>query len=230
MRTRDRRPELMDDPGIDPAEHRRALRALSRLNAVSGVASSIRPHLLELAARHRPVRWLDVATGAGDIPVAVGAWCARRGIALDAHACDISPVALSHASRRAQDVGVSLTFHEADAIRGELPEGFHLATCNLFLHHVDEADVVRVLRALARSGARVLVNDLRRTRLGLALAWAASRVGTRSRVVHIDAVRSVRGAFTSRELGAMADEAGMRGHRIRHVWPQRMQLEWNRPS
>ena len=38
LRTRERVAELMDDPGIDPVEHRRALAALARINRVTDSA------------------------------------------------------------------------------------------------------------------------------------------------------------------------------------------------
>ena len=53
------------------------------------------------------------------------------------------------------------------------------------------------------------IADLDRSNAGLALAWIGSRVLTRSRVVHFDALASVRAAFTLDEARAMAHEAGL---------------------
>ena len=55
----------------------------------------------------------------------------------------------------------------------------------------------------------VVVNDLVRSGLNLALVGAASRLLTRSPVVHTDAVLSVRAALTRTELVAMAKRAGL---------------------
>ena len=54
----------------------------------------------------------------------------------------------------------------------------------------------------------VLVSDLVRSRAGYALAAAVPRLLTRSRVVHVDAVRSVEAAFTPEEFRLLAAEAG----------------------
>jgi hypothetical protein len=56
LRTRHRVPEWMDDPTLDPAEHRRALRGLSRLNTVSGAFRSLWHPIAELATTHRSRR------------------------------------------------------------------------------------------------------------------------------------------------------------------------------
>jgi hypothetical protein len=78
--------------------------------------------------------------------------------------------------------------------------------------------------------AALLVSDLRRSVAGLALVWTAARTLSRSPVVHFDAVASIRGAFTERELGEIAVEAGLHGASVRRAWPQRMLLQWMRPQ
>jgi len=47
-------------------------------------------------------------------------------------------------------------------------------------------------------------------------------------VVHVDAVKSVRAAFTMTELGEMAARAGLAGATIARRWPARMLLSWQR--
>jgi SAM-dependent methyltransferase len=92
-------PELMDDPALDPAEHRRALAGLARLNRVSDSPGVLWPAVRELA-RGGPVRVLDVATGSGDVPRALAAKAARAGLTDVTFAgCDISPTAIDAASR-----------------------------------------------------------------------------------------------------------------------------------
>jgi hypothetical protein len=69
LTTRNRQPELMDDPGLDEGLHHGALRGLARLNVVTRSS-----HLLWVAIRRladevpdRPLRILDVASGGGDV-------------------------------------------------------------------------------------------------------------------------------------------------------------------
>src|SRR5438270_753420 len=69
LRTRRRRPEIMDQPGLSPARHARALRGLARINFFSGSARILWRPLAELGRELGPLRILDVATGGGDLPV-----------------------------------------------------------------------------------------------------------------------------------------------------------------
>jgi 2-polyprenyl-3-methyl-5-hydroxy-6-metoxy-1,4-benzoquinol methylase len=220
-------PELMDDPRLDPAEHRHALAGLSRLNRWSRAAEAFWPTLQRLALGGKPVRLLDVATGSGDVPITLAKWAKAAGLQVEVHGCDISDTALSEA--RARGVGVNATFFRHNAVRDPLPDGFDLVTCSLFLHHLPVAQVVAVLRHMRGAGRTVMVNDLARGRLNFALVWLASHALTRSRVVHYDGPVSVRAAFTRMELQQLADTAGLSGAPVQRLWPCRMLLTWSKP-
>jgi hypothetical protein len=74
----------------------------------------------------------------------------------------------------------------------------------------------------------VLINDLRRHPWGLFLAHFAGNVLSRSPVVRVDAVRSVRAAFTLEEARALAADAGISGAVVSRRWPCRYLLSWRR--
>jgi SAM-dependent methyltransferase len=221
---RHRHPELMDDPALDPAEHRRALAALVRINAVSGSAGVLWPSLRRLATElNRPLRVLDIATGAGDVPAELHRRAVRAGLPIEFAGCDLSPVAVEVASRS----GSHVRFFPLDVLTDPLPAGYDAFTCSLFLHHLDEPDAVRLLRKMREANPRlILVNDLERSRFNFAAVWAASRLFSRSRVVHADGPLSIRGAFTVTEMRAMAEEAGLTGATVRVKFPCRLLLEW----
>ena len=98
MMQRRRRPELMDQPGLDSEEHLRALKGLSRINALSRTAAILGPPILELARSRGPadgpLRILDLATGGGDLPIALARRASKSGINLVVEGCDISPRAV----------------------------------------------------------------------------------------------------------------------------------------
>ena len=228
---RDLRQEMMDDPALDEAEHARALRGLRFLNRISGTAAalwrSIRP--LAAAPGHGAVRVLDIATGSGDIPLMLARMAHRDGLSLSIEACDASERAVRIAELNASKAGETVRFFRLDAVQDRIPGEYDVVMCSLFLHHLEAEHVVEVLYKM-RSAARrlLLVSDLNRTRAGYLLAWAATRLFTRSPVVRTDALLSVRAAFEIEEMELLAEEAGLRGAKIRPSWPCRFQLEWTR--
>lgn len=221
---RHRQPELMDDPALDPAEHRRALADLARINAVSGSANVLWPPLRRLAkGLNRPLKVLDVATGSGDVPAELHRRAVRTGLPIEFAGCDLSPLAVEVASR----AGSAVPVFPLDVLRDPLPAGYDVFTCSLFLHHLDESDAVALLCKMRAANPRlILVNDLERSRFNYWAVWAASRLLSRSRVVHADGPLSVRGAFTVGEMEQMADAAGLHGATVRAKFPCRLLLEW----
>ena len=78
--SRCRLPEVMDSPGLDPQRHRRALRALGRINALSRSAAALWSEIEPLARqRGGRLRVVDLACGGGDNALALSRMAQRRG-------------------------------------------------------------------------------------------------------------------------------------------------------
>ena len=223
MRARVRVDELMDDPAIDGTEHDHALAGLVRLNAWSRSHWLLWPRIAKTArqvnANGRTLRVLDVATGSGDGPIAMARRARREGINIDWTLCDVSAHALEVARARAAAADITVATVRCDLLREAIPARADIVINSLFLHHCDQATAQI---ALAR------MKDLDRSRAGLALAWLGSRVLSRSRVVHYDALVSVRAAFTIEEARALAQSAGLAGAQFERAWPARWRLWWSR--
>lgn len=228
-----REPELMDDPSLDRDEHRRALAGLARLNragcALAPLWNAIRP--LATTPGHGTVTILDVATGSGDVPLGLLRCARKAGATLDIHACDISEHALAEAQRRAGLAGRTLTTFPLDAVHREIPGSYDIVMCSLFTHHLDDDQVVHLLYRMRAAAKRlVLVSDLVRSPAAYRTAVAASRLLTRSRIVHVDAAKSMRAAFTMNEIAELADRAGLTSAEVSPGSPCRFLLTWKRDS
>lgn len=214
----------MDEPGLDRDRHERALAALRRVNGVSFAAGRVCREVRALSSTlGRSVRVLDVACGGGDVLGRVGRWAKATGTPVELHGCDLSPVALATAARAAPP-GVRLELFELDALAGDFPAGYDLVTSSLFLHHLERSAAVGFLKRAAASASVLLVQDLRRTRLGYALAWIGLHALTTSDVARHDGLISVRAAFREDEVLTMCAEAGIPDATVARVWPQRFVL------
>ena len=228
---RELEPEEMDDPAIAIERLHGALTGLTRINFISDSARIVWSPIARLARKLKVdrLRVLDIATGAGDVPRALWRKARRAGLDLEICGVDFSPRSIDFARQRAAETNTPITFECRDALADELPAGYDVVMCSLFLDHLtnDHAQLL-LSRMAAGAGRMVLVSDLRRCRYGLALAYAVSRIITRCDVVHVDAVRSVRAAFTMDELRLMAAKAGLHQATVGRCWPARMLLEWER--
>lgn len=226
---RSRVPELMDNPTLDPHAHRNALRGLARLNRVAGVDRLIWNVVApQLRGRTSPLRFLDVATGSGDLPIELAKRAKDAGLHIEIHGCDVSLIALQCGKTAANSAGFTLHTHTLNVLTDSLPGSFDIAHCGLFLHHLDPPQVQHVLRQMSLTAKCVIVQDLCRTWMGLSLAFIVPRLLTRSTVVHTDAVRSVHGAYTIEEMTDLAKSAGLEGATVTRARPQRLILTWER--
>jgi len=221
----------MDDPVLDRGRHEAALCGLSRLNYLSGSAGIIWPPLAALARQlgRQQLRVLDVASGGGDVPVRLWHRARRAGLDLEIQGVDVSPRAVEFAAERAAIEQTAIHFSVLDVLAGPLPGGFDVITCSLFLHHLAEEQGVLLLKTMAKAAKHlVLVNDLRRSAAGLALAYCSTWAVSVSDVVRVDGVRSVRAAFTVQEATALARAAALKGAIVERRWPFRFLLSWER--
>lgn len=219
----------MDDPDLDRTRHLQALRALARINRVSFAGSRVYQEVLAIGrSRPGPVRVLDVACGGGDVLADVATRLRGSGLAVDLRGCDVSAVALE-AARQAVPTDAGIDFVEADVLDGDIPGEYDLVCSSLFLHHLADDVATGLLRRMAAVTAHtLLVQDLRRTRLGYLFAWVGLHTLTRSDVARSDGLVSVRAAFTLAEASRLCSEAGLTGARVTRAWPQRYTIRWRR--
>jgi ubiquinone/menaquinone biosynthesis C-methylase UbiE len=203
-------PELMDVPGQPDVLVRENLHDLTRVNRWLGgtrLTLDALDRALEQVPKRTSVRVLDIGSGAMDIPIAVHAHLRRRGLRPLVIGTDVNQTIL-----RAVSAPRAVRIACADARELPLPDrSVDIAMCSLVLHHLGPADAVTMLREMGRVATRaILVNDLLRSRLGLAGAWLVSRVATRNPLSRHDAPLSVRRAYTKEEMQALAEQAGLR--------------------
>lgn len=221
--------EWMDEPALSDQAHHHALKGLARINWWSGsgriVWSGVRRLTRATGQTHLTV--LDVATGGGDVPLALWRRAKRAGLDLRIVACDLSEVALDHAQRQARKQRAHIEFVRLDALHDDFPGNFDVVCSSLFMHHLRDQDAVRLLSRMRAAARRVvLVNDLLRTPAAYALALVATRLFTRSPVVHVDGPRSVANGFTRDEARRLAEQAGLHNAAIHWRWPFRFLLQW----
>lgn len=227
MLQRDRQPGMMDDPKLEKPDRERALAGWARLNRVSGIAGAMYPHLrryaLAKAADDRPLNVLDVASGAGDIPLAWSYRAQREGLNMQVTLLDSNSVVVEAQQRRAKKMGVEVLSLQHDCLKTPLPSGFDVITCSLFLHRLDEHQVFRLLQEMhAATENAIVICDLERSRANLMVVQIASRCLTRSKVVHHDAASIVRSSYTLEEFEQLAENALARPIRVQRVFPCRM--------
>jgi len=215
-------PELIDLPienyslsefAASLADIRKVNRFLGDYRATIKYVSSILWAISGFFAR--PIRVLDVATGSADIPVAIVKWARGHGIQIEVTAIDNNPIAVRKALVFALPYpeitvavanGFSLPFDD---------RSFDIVLCAKTLHHFSEEDTVKLLQEIDRVAALgYFVMDLRRSWVAWALIKVLTGLFTRNRLTRHDGPMSVLRSYTASEMDALAERAGLVGHRV----------------
>ena len=200
-----RRPtiELLDSDSGTAEEVEGSLRDLQSFNQRLGGIATTRDLIHTVSRRTGKTHFslLEIAAGTGFVPIQASRDLSKEGINLDVTLLDRAP---THLPRNGNTHKVA-----ADALN--IPffdSAFDLVSCNLFLHHLAPDEVVRFARESLRvSRIAVLVNDLVRHPLHLALAYAGVPI-YRSRITRNDAPASVKQAYTVQEMTGFFRTAG----------------------
>ena len=224
---RRREAEWMDAPDVDPAALGDALRFIRRINRFLGYTRATIRHLHRFSVRWRAdqkIRVIDLATGSADVPLEIVRWAARRGFDVEIVGVDLH----EQTCRAARDA----TRHEPRIriVRGdvlaELPfasGSFDYALTSMFLHHLDDAQNVTVLRAMDRLARRgILAADLLRRRR--AYAWISLLTLPCSQILRHDARVSVAQALSKAEVLELARRANLNYVHFREHFAHRFVL------
>lgn len=200
----------MDEDDVDPVDLRHSLRFIRRVNRMLGYTRSTLRHLRRFSRSWAPnqrIEILDLATGSADIPRAILGWATRRGFDVHITAIDRHARTIQEAQAGPPDARLHLV--QADVFN--LPfanASFDYVLTAMFLHHLDDAQVVEVMRTMDRLARRgVIVADLLRHRR--AYQWIRVLTHFTRPIVRHDAAVSVAQAFTADEIVRLAQEAGL---------------------
>ncbi|MDQ3674233.1 MAG: methyltransferase domain-containing protein [Gemmatimonadota bacterium] len=215
--------ELLDAPDVDPDVVTRSLRDVAMSNTLFGGRSAAIEEFKDvLRELPRRASLLDVGTGLGDIPAHAREIAHESGIELQAFGLDAAEE-LTRASRPAIDFAVC-----GNAL--ELPfrnRSVDVVMCSQVLHHFSRADAVMLLREMDRvARVRVIVSDLRRSRVAAAGLWLASFPLGFHAVSRHDGVVSVMRGFTPAELLDTVSEAVTRPATVRQRRIFRVTTSW----
>lgn len=213
MQARSTAAELMDGDDYSPEEFAETLRHLARINVLTRgyqptLAALDRVVATGAVPADRPLTVLDIGCGFGDTLRAVAAWARRRRVEVALTGVDLNPLCCQLAEG-ATDARDAITWRVADVFALE-PDPVDVVMSALFMHHLSDAGVVRVIRWM-RQHARVaaFINDLHRHPLAYHFIRLTTPLFSGNRLICHDAPVSVARAFTRAEWERLLAEAGV---------------------
>jgi ubiquinone/menaquinone biosynthesis C-methylase UbiE len=221
--------ELLDDPRAEPAQVCQSLRNIARANFWFGGAAAVRfglRHALPAGeATARPVTFLDVGTGMGDLPRMAVAWARARGITLVALGLERHGAA----ARLAHRDGLAVLVGDGDLLPVR-DRGVDLVLLSQVVHHFSPDAIVRLVRECSRVARRaVILADLRRSELAALGFRLAGQVLRFDADTLRDGVTSLRRGFSAESLGDLLARAGVTARVVRRPGA-RLVAVWRPPA
>jgi hypothetical protein len=215
--------EYLDDDDVDPRELERALGYIRKINFALGYTHSIIGHLKRFSRNWKSgqrIDIIDLATGSADIPRAILRWASKNSFDVHIVGVDRHPVTARAAAAENHDSRLQIV--QADVFA--LPfadQTFDYALTAMFLHHLDEAGIVSVLKSMDRLARRgIIASDVLRRRR--AYLWIKLLTLFTSRMIRHDATVSVAQCLTDPEILSLATQAGISyatlHHHLGHRW------------
>ncbi|MEK7384733.1 MAG: methyltransferase domain-containing protein [Elusimicrobiota bacterium] len=211
--------ELMDEPGLDPAELAETLRGLALINKrLGGHASTLDGLARLIAPGRREFDVLDVGAGGGDTARRIVEWARGRGLRARVHGIDLAPEAVAYARRMSAGLP-ELEFAAAALFDLPTPRKYDVVHAALVLHHLPDGTAVPALAKmfeLCRLG--LVVNDLHRHPVAYHAISALTGLLSKNRLIRHDAPLSVLRAFRRRDLEDLARRAGLSEPEVYWRW------------
>jgi 2-polyprenyl-3-methyl-5-hydroxy-6-metoxy-1,4-benzoquinol methylase len=224
---RTRAEELMDRPDCDT---RHLLRTVDQFASINRMFSRYRTLLKRTVLRDmrrdpdREYHLVDLGAGGCDIPAWLLRQTRRNGLKLRITAIDSDARIVEHARRKFVQVN-ALDPVLGDAFALETHAPFDYVFANHFLHHLDDQQIVELLRRVESRARRGYVfSDLRRSRLSYWAFDLVSRVLYRDSFAHSDGKLSILKGFSVQELDALAGLAKLKHPQVGAQFPGRVYL------
>ena len=212
-------PELIDDQSQPYADFRASMIDVQRANRFLGGTSIVTRQAMawlrtaksDPTFAVRPVTFLDVATGSGDLPKAILDIAQRENVPVRIVGLDFSVPILRFAREEVRERS-DLRLIRGDAFRLPFADAsMDYVLCSLAFHHFGFAGSVTVLREMERVARRGwLVNDLRRAWSAWLLFRAVSTLMGMNRLTRHDGPASILRAYSLSEYRSMPEALGLR--------------------
>jgi len=219
--------ELMDDLSLDEPQIKAILKDITLANKWLGGNSITIKALDGLFKEHPRGKYtiIDIGCGDGSMLREVADHCAEKQIKTQLIGLDLNEKSINIAKELSGGYG-NIQYLTQDVLTLK-PEKFHcdIILCTLTLHHFSQEQIhifIKKIALLATIG--IVVNDLDRNKISVALFKMFSRVFIKTYIAKHDGLVSIKSGFTKKDFYLFSRSVPAMDHKVRWRWAFR--YEW----
>lgn len=223
FKQRSHQKELLDGDHIPEADLFLNLKELDSINQLLGGYRITFSALKKVMEPGKPCTLVDIGCGGGDTLKRINTWRLKKSYDISLFGIDIKDVCISYAKQNNSGNGIGFICDDYRNSFQHLPHIDILHAC-LFCHHLDEAQLIELVRFTLNRQTTLVVNDLERNPIAYyAIRWL-TKLFSKSYLVKNDAPLSVLRGFKKAEWLDILKKAGANHYSVKNKWAFRHQV------
>jgi 2-polyprenyl-3-methyl-5-hydroxy-6-metoxy-1,4-benzoquinol methylase len=215
--------ELLDADGIPAADLFQNLRELDRINTLLGGYNITFSALKKVAQPHHRYILIDIGCGGGDTLKHIQKWRLRKKMDFQLIGIDLKPECIEYATRQQTAGGIQFICDDYRNMFLHVPKIDIIHAC-LFCHHLDESQLIELIRFALDRKILLLINDLERNTFAYFAIKTLTALFSKSYLVKNDAPLSVARGFTKKEWINLLKKAGATHFSVLNKWAFRHEV------
>jgi 2-polyprenyl-3-methyl-5-hydroxy-6-metoxy-1,4-benzoquinol methylase len=215
--------ELLDAAGIPAADLFQNLRELDRINTLLGGYNITFSALKKVVQPDQGYILIDIGCGGGDTLKHIEKWRRRKKMDVQLVGIDLKPECIEYATQQQTDQGIQFICDDYRNMFLHVPQVDIIHAC-LFCHHLDEGQLIELIRFALDRKILLLINDLERNTFAYFAIKTLTALFSKSYLVKNDAPLSVARGFTKKEWITLLKKAGATHFSVRNKWAFRHEV------
>lgn len=223
FRRRSEKKELLDNEDIPRNDLITNLKELDFINHWLGGYQISFAALKKVLKKGQTYILVDIGSGGGDTLKRIGAWSKKSGHDIQLFGVDIKPVCIEYATQNVEAREIQFVCDDYRNVGNHIPK-IDILHASLFCHHLQEIDLVELVRFAVNINSVLIINDLERNPLAyFSIKWLTA-LFSNSYLVKNDAPLSVLRGFKRKEWRHILTQAGAKKYTIINKWAFRHEV------
>jgi len=219
LKFRSSQKEFLDEDTIETKDLYQNLKELNFINTHLGGYNASRNGFLMLLKEKKIKTIMDIGFGGGDSIKQLAILAKKKSQELFFYGVDLKQDCVNYAEDNLSSLAnKKLICNDYRNISKELLDKIDLIHCSLFLHHLDNEEIIELFKFARENKCMILANDLHRNFLAYySIKWLTA-LFSKSYLVKNDAAISVTRGFRKKELLNLLQQSGFKDYSVTWSW------------